>query len=405
MKACCSSAGSMPCERVGERHELVALREARLHLRHRRLAVRGVEEAAVDLVVLEVGLEVLGLLRPADAAPPDLGDVRREGVGQLVEVAVDVGAGEVEVAREDQRRDLEALLLALLPSLVVVEVRDDDEARHVRPRGRFERPLATLAKALEVRAQGLDLALLDRHHREEAVCLPGDVRIAHSERCASVSILRYAAANASGSIFAALRLSGASLSSSSSDGLDHRDRRLRIGRVVVARLGLVDLDVLLERADRQRLREAVGAAPERRHPAREDVGEGVDVLLPATVEVALEVHVRVAELLLGLLRPVVRDLRDERPAREVDERQVHERLRQLRLALGDGEEDRQERPSPSSLTVLNTVIAIATPSRLREEVPVAVALAAVVVVLTASQTMPRSGRSQVLASAHSTDVQ
>ena len=42
---------------------------------------------------------------------------------------------------------------------------------------------------------------------------------------------------------------------------------------------------------------------------------------------------------------------------------------------------------PSSLIVLNTVIAIATPSMLRESVPVAVAFAAEVVVLTAAKAM------------------
>ena len=60
---------------------------------------------------------------------------------------------------------------------------------------------------------------------------------------------------------------------------------------------------------------------------------------------------------------------------------------------------------PHSLIVLNTVIAIATPSMLREEVPVAVASAAEVVVLTAAKAMRRPGCSQVLASAHSTEVQ
>jgi hypothetical protein len=55
------------------------------------------------------------------------------------------------------------------------------------------------------------------------------------------------------------------------------------------------------------------------------------------------------------------------------------------------------------LIVLKTVIAMATPSMLREAVPVAVALAAEVVVLTKTQTMPPLLIGQVLTGAPSTN--
>jgi hypothetical protein len=73
------------------------------------------------------------------------------------------------------------------------------------------------------------------------------------------------------------------------------------------------------------------------------VGEGVDVLLPAAVEVALEEQVPVAKA-LGRLPLIMRKALEDRPAREVDERQLDQRAVRVGEPPLEEEDDRQNEP-------------------------------------------------------------
>ena len=166
----------------GELDHPLALGERPLDRADRRVAVGRVEDAALDLVVQQVLLQrrALGALGAADAAPPDLLGERRELLAQVVEVGVDVA---VEVAREDEVRAVEVLLLALPPRLVVVEVRHDHEARDVRAGELREGARAGRLQAAQVGLQRLALAVLDRRHRHERVGLAGAVGVGHQRQC------------------------------------------------------------------------------------------------------------------------------------------------------------------------------------------------------------------------------
>src|SRR5256885_16659980 len=74
----------------GQRDRALALRQARLDLRQRRLPVGGHEEAGVDLVVEQVRLELRarGTGWTAHAPPPDLARLGLEALAQLVQVGV-----------------------------------------------------------------------------------------------------------------------------------------------------------------------------------------------------------------------------------------------------------------------------------------------------------------------------
>ena len=109
---------------------------------------------------------------------------------------------------------------------------------------------------------------------------------------------------------------------------------------------LVATDVLLEGFDRKRSGKADRRTPDRLHPQGDDLREGVDVLVPRPVEVALEEEVRVIEL-LTLAVVTVGEPPDHRPAGVMDERQDLELLQREREVATRPEDDpEQNRPAP-----------------------------------------------------------
>src|SRR5581483_3528158 len=94
-----------------------------------------------------------------------------------------------------------------------------------------------------------------------------------------------------------------------------------------------------------RAREPVRRAPDRLHAKRDDLREGIDVLIPGAVEIAFEQQVLMTELLAVTL---VREAVDHRPPCVVDERQLFELLQRL-LDMPAGPEDRPQHQRPLAL--------------------------------------------------------
>jgi hypothetical protein len=124
--------------------------------------------------------------------------------------------------------------------------------------------------------------------------------------------------------------------------LAHPRARVRVGAVVVPALHAVVRDPRLQRLGRRRVGEVDAATPDEADVLRNDVGEGVDVVLPGPVEVALEEQVAVLEL-LALGRIDVRHLVHDRPAHEVDEVELQDVLLGQRHVLAQPEARAQDR--------------------------------------------------------------
>ena len=94
--------------------------------------------------------------------------------------------------------------------------------------------------------------------------------------------------------------------------------------------------------------------------ARDDLREGVDVLVPAAVEVALEEQVGVAQ---ALAAAAVGKAPDDRPARVVDERELWSFF-SVQVTLRPTQNTSASRKRPPCRTGVSTVIAVALPSTL-----------------------------------------
>src|SRR3954447_20709022 len=125
---------------------------------------------------------------------------------------------------------------------------------------------------------------------------------------------------------------------------DHRRRRLGMRRPEVVDRRAVLVDVAGDRAEAERAREAARAAVERLDLERDDADERVDVLDVRAVEVREEDE-RAVGGVVGRDGRVGRPAGDERPVREMDERQVAQRPLD-HAPQQPGDQPRQPRPGP-----------------------------------------------------------
>ena len=259
-KRACSSGRREPLRPHRELDQLRAPREVGVHLGDGLVAVGAEEQRALDLVVAEVGGERGRVCAPrvAGAVAPDRVGV----VGQLGAQRLEVGVERpVEVAREQQPRGLQRI--AALAAALVDDVLEDHPAREVGAGNARQRAGVLRAEGVEV---GGERASRGRRGSGSARSARRPGRSGCGARASQVALHvgEQGAVGGRERLGVEVRGVAAEVVERAGDALGGDDlgrRGRRVGRPVVVGDVLVLADVVLERLDRDRAGEAVGACP------------------------------------------------------------------------------------------------------------------------------------------------
>src|SRR6516165_4824460 len=174
----CGGQPLCPQREVDEAHPQ---REAALDILYGAIAVRREEERTVDLVVTKVFGEgtAISSARIADAVAPNHVSGLPKAGPECLEVAVELT---VEVAREQEARELEVITLALIGALVD-DVIDHDPAGEVGAGHAREGALISALQSVEVLGEPRLVPAHDRGENSQGVSLTGNVVRAAQRSC------------------------------------------------------------------------------------------------------------------------------------------------------------------------------------------------------------------------------